>query len=1371
MVVEQSQTIIRGYELRERIGEGGFGAVHRAYQSVVDREVAIKVILPQYANNPGFVRSFEAEARLVARLEHPFIVPLFDYWREPDGAYLVMRFFPCGSLRRLLKERGALSADRVAEILAQLAGAVDTAHSHHIIHRDIKPENVLMDDEGNAYLADFGIAQRVEKGEPGSNGDRSFSGTLAYAAPELLNHGSATRQSDIYSLGYVAYELLTGKHAFAEESPVLLLMSIMERELPAISGVPEAVLPVLRRATSKVPEERYPSARAFARDFQQALNQQAAVTIPDTELSAVSDIVNPYKGLRPFDEGDAADFFGRSALLDQLLDDLRRDKRWNNFLAIVGPSGSGKSSAVHAGLLPALRAGKVPGSESWYILPITPGAHPVQQLKTALLSIAIDPMDTLSGRLQSGPDGLLRALDEVLQIKHDVLLFIDQFEEVFTQVDDEQERQHFLELLYAAVSAPGSRLRLIITLRADFYDKPLLYENFAALIQARTEVVLPLNAEELEQAITGPARRAGLKVDPELVAAIVTDVRQEPGALPLLQYALTEIFEQREGNRLTLAAYQKSGGVLGALASRAEEVYNSLPLSQQEVAQQLFLRLVVPGEGTDDARRRARYSELTALKITRDSLQAVLDAFGKYRLLTFDRDSETREPTIEVAHEALIREWSRLRGWLDSNRNDIRLQRMLAAAAHDWRNARQDKSYLLSGSRLVQFEEWAKTAPLALSHEEHAYLAASTAEDQRQRAAEAQRHANELILVRRSRRRLQVIVGILVLASLLGIGLTVQVYRQSQAASLERDRAERQATEANSLRLGTLAQQAFSKGDTVTALSLAVDAASIENPPVEVMDSLINIAYAPGLRRVTQVTNQPITAVVISPDESMALVASGHTAWTGGIGGGQPPAGGLPAGGPPPPAGTPPNAGSDSDSNYSLALWDLKTGKVIYHLQDKSASFSDLVFVPGDTLRAVSAAVDGRVMLWDVAAGKPIDQFSVPPADKITLSLSQDNQRLLIIGGMKSGEISQTYQILWDVAARQTIRRVTPHDANLWTGHINPNGKTAVSAYRSGLQIVWDIETGQELRRYDPGAERIKIEFYGTDISPDQATGALNIGEPDVLLWNIDSGRLLGTVSAGTVMPFRAVFTADGSELLTVTRDGILRLWDVKKRSMIQEVIGRNVAFESAALSKDGKFAVIGSSSGSLYYWDLEPTRVRELQRFGQAETKQAAFISHGTQVLAFETLGYIVGGGSQLSVWDLKTGKLVRTFGQNQHIYMPRLLAVSQDERLALTATIADVPGVPRKPGLNDSVILWNIETGEKLWQLETDTNVSGMMFDPLSGKDGRPYTAVIAQGSKLALWQVDSGKLLRIFEGSNGSTRRHCLQSRRKNACLLRA
>ena len=244
-----------------------------------------------------------------------------------------------------------------------------------------------------------------------------------------------------------------------------------------------------------------------------------------------------------------------------------------------------------------------------------------------------------------------------------------------------------------------------------------------------------------------------------LVTDIARDVGDQPGALPLLQYALTELYERREGRLLSRAAYQASGGVTGALARRAEEIFTGLDESGREAARQLFLRLVTPGEGAADTRRRVPLSELSQLAVVSRQLAGngslptgnkqlttdkIIDQFGHYRLLTFDRDPTSRTPTVEVAHEALLREWTRLRQWVAASRDDLRLQRHLASAAAAWHEAGQDTSYLLHGARLAQFEEWAAQTQLALTPAEREFLQASLAERDRQQAAEAARHAREL---------------------------------------------------------------------------------------------------------------------------------------------------------------------------------------------------------------------------------------------------------------------------------------------------------------------------------------------------------------------------------------------------------------------------------------------------------------------------------------------------------------------------------------------------------------------------------------------------------------------------------------------------
>ncbi len=370
-------------------------------------------------------------------------------------------------------------------------------------------------------------------------------------------------------------------------------------------------------------------------------------------------IENPYKGLRAFQEGDAVDFFGRGPLIQRLLDRLSGDNTLDpdlpRFLAVVGPSGSGKSSVVRAGLIPALRRGALPGSDRWFGTVITPGSHPFEEVEAALLRIAVNPPASLLRQIQEDERGLLRAIKRVLPEGgvNRFVLVIDQFEEVFTLTDDESARAHLLKSLVTAVREPNSPLVLIITLRADYYDRPLQYAAFGDLLQQHTEVVLPLNPDELEQVIVEPARRVGLDLEPGLVEAIRNDLIDQPGALPLLEYALTELYDQHEGRTLTLAAYRASGGALSAVTRRADILYTLLDEAGQAAVRQLFLRLVTFGEGSEPMRRRVLQTELLTLLADSTPMETAIARYGQHYLLTFDRDPVSRTPTVEVAHESV----------------------------------------------------------------------------------------------------------------------------------------------------------------------------------------------------------------------------------------------------------------------------------------------------------------------------------------------------------------------------------------------------------------------------------------------------------------------------------------------------------------------------------------------------------------------------------------------------------------------------------------------------------------------------------------------------------------------------------------------
>ncbi|HEX2621806.1 MAG TPA: serine/threonine-protein kinase, partial [Phototrophicaceae bacterium] len=572
--------IFRGYELRDLLGVGGFGVVYRAYQQVVEREVAIKIILPEYASKPGFIRNFEREAQLVARLEHPYIVPLYDYWRDPNGAFIVMRLLRGGSLQDVIKKKGALDLTMTAKALEQIGDALAEAHRNNVVHQDIKAANILLDEQGNTYLTDFGIAKDLSRGkeEDPENGENSgdkkiVHGSPEYMAPEQILNLAVDARTDIYSLGVVIYEMLTGEKPFLAPNDDELVRRQLYEKIPSLQGKRPDLSPnfdlVIQRATDKNPKRRYTTPVLMAENFRQfvSLATQMPTTAPDVVAASSAtppagvpvkveekteikkpDPVNPYKGLRAFQEADSDDFFGREKLVERLYLRMLEPGADARFLAVIGPSGSGKSSVVRAGLIPTLRK----NLPRWFMVDMTPGAKPIEQLVDALLKVAVDSSVDYNALIRSSTDGLHQAVERGLgqvqgQRKTELVLVIDQFEELFTLTIDENERKHFIDSLLKAIHAEDSRLRVIVTLRADFYDRPLLYPGLSDLFNRRLEAIAPMTAEELVRTIEKPAARVGLELDDNLVSEIIAEVGAQSAPLPLLQYALTELFNQRTG--------------------------------------------------------------------------------------------------------------------------------------------------------------------------------------------------------------------------------------------------------------------------------------------------------------------------------------------------------------------------------------------------------------------------------------------------------------------------------------------------------------------------------------------------------------------------------------------------------------------------------------------------------------------------------------------------------------------------------------------------------------------------------------------------------------------------------------------------------
>lgn len=880
---------IRGYFFLEKIGEGGFGAVYRARQLSVGRDVAIKVVKPDLADDIEFIRRFEAEAELVARLEHPHIVPLYDFWREPGAAFMVMRLLKGGSLSQFLRAPEQSRASlRVLPVIHHVAQALHAAHRAGVIHRDFKPANILLDEQGNACLADFGVAKQLQH-DSGRTGFGEVVGSIAYCSPEQLRGEDVSAASDIYALGLVAFELISGRRPFASTQASILISQHLYDEAPKLSefvgGVPVTVDAVIARALSKEKEKRQNDALSFAAELDAAFRGMesswmgsARIAIGDVNTTGstaieFAEIDNPYIGLASFDEGDAPNFFGREVIIEQLLEKMRGEKaqHWlKRALVVVGASGSGKSSVVRAGVIPALRNGAVSGSRSWLITTLVPGVDPLANLAAALKRVSVRDFD-VAAMLRADQNGLSRAIDRCLPNEEhcELLLVLDQFEELFTLARSDADTRLFIALIATALRDPNSRLRIICTLRADFLDRPLQYPELAEVMRERTALVPAMSLDELERAIVGPARRAGLIFEEGLVAAILDEVSDQLGALPLLQYALSELFVKRKGRELTHAAFREMGGVRGALAGRAEAVFQQLDPLQQTIARQLFLRLTTLGEGREDTRRRVSHAELVALfsATAQAPYTEVLSRFTHARLLMADRDAVSHDPTVEVAHEALLRVWARLSEWLQSSRAYLRLQRQLAEAARHWQANLNEASFLLSGARLEQFRPLGEQNSVQLTELEQRFLERSIASQDELLQAEQQRQQRELEQAQalaeqrriaaelaeaaaqtqiRGNKRLQRLVAVLAAILLFALWQAWQLNRRSNALALETARANIEAKSAGAL--GEFWQDLFANADPDRAKGAQLQVRDVLDSGLLLLDQKLSEAPIPKAR-------------------------------------------------------------------------------------------------------------------------------------------------------------------------------------------------------------------------------------------------------------------------------------------------------------------------------------------------------------------------------------------------------------------------------------------------------------------------------------------------------------------------------------------
>jgi serine/threonine protein kinase/WD40 repeat protein/DNA-binding SARP family transcriptional activator len=1302
---------VRSYELIEEVGSGGFGVVYRGRQPGIDRDVAIKVIRPELANDPRFVRRFEVEAQTIARLEHLRIVPLYDYWREPSAAYLVMRWLRGGSLAQALR-RGPWRLEAAVDLIAQVASALDVAHRHGIAHLDVKPANVLLDEDDNAYLSDFGIARGVD--------DPPVSpGSAPYLTPEHVTQASLTPATDIFGLGLLAFELLTGSHPYEGETAATLPRRVLQQPLPGgtSDSLPAHVWEALVRATAVDPAERFDRVVDFAAALQAGM-QDEKPAIPGTVP-----IRNPYKGLQAFQESDAEDFHGRERLVRHLVDRLGQKGASGRFTAVVGPSGSGKSSLVRAGLVPAVRRGEIARSDQWFVTTMVPGTTPVAELAWALIDVAIGDAGDVRGALADGDDGLVRAVDLALPAGSQLLLIIDQFEELFSAVRA-LDRDAFSRLLHHAVTEAQSPVKVIVTLRADFFDHPLLDARLGALVADHTVPVATLSVEELERAIVAPARAVGVHVDRDLVSQIISDVIRAPGALPLLQYTLTELFSRRRGDRLTLDDYRAIGGVQGALAGRAEALYTSLDPAAQALCRQVFLRMVTIGELGTGTRRRVTREDLGGLAGT-DALEEVLETFGRHRLLTFDREPSTRVPTVEVAHEALLHAWDRLHEWIEAARDDLRMHRRLEAAVGEWRAAERSDGYLLDGLRLSAFEEWAERSPLSLTAEERELLVASREAAARREGRELARQQREEQLAERSTSRLRALVAVSLVAAVVATGLALVAFGlRGQALQNERIATARGLASAAIAELDV---------DPERSILLAIEAVGSTR---DVDGSVLPEAES-ALRQALMASRieQRIPGggqVRVAPDGRVAIVAADGmlSVWD--------------------PASQEPSL--ELDDHWLQPTTRDERWIWLHDRFDVSPDGTALVAATSELQGVIRDAVTGDVQVR-------LDGNMYGPR------FSRDGALVvgLIPAESPSGWLAARSVGVWDAATGDLLQRIDAPDVLLSLA-LSPDGSWIVAVSEVGGTRAWDVPSG-DVRWHAPKTDDMSV--YSVATHPDGDRMFLGGRDGSILVRDAETGELLTVMAGHTTLVNDLHVSADGTRVLSASNLSA-RVWDSQTGEQLVVLRGHGNRITSAAFHPDGVRVVTTSAEdATTRIWDASVPGGAELAAHPGPDMTAlwaANFSPDGRHIA-------IAGPGATVHVRDVATGAHAIALQAGHPV---RGVTYSADGTTIAAGALTGV-GEASPDQWQEDIYVWDVVSGARrnvftglsypVWDLAL--NEDGSLV-AIATHAGQLHVMDVDDGTEVFTYDHDPGPVYRVAYEANG---RHIVVGGQEAALVLNA
>jgi WD40 repeat protein len=1016
-----------------------------------------------------------------------------------------------------------------------------------------------------------------------------------------------------------------------------------------------------------------------------------AVAGQDTPKAHAQDetIRSPYRGLVCHDEQDSDWFFGRERLVEHVLD-LLSGRR---FVAVVGASGVGKSSVLRAGVLPRWRA----AAEGRRAVVFTPGASPVEECAVHLAGLVRYPPGQVVAELNGDPRALHRLVRQILAGRpetDELMVVVDQFEEIFTLCRSDTERGRFVDMLLCAATAPNSRCRIVLGVRADFYPHCTSWPGLVTMFTEAQVPVGPMTTEELRRAIVQPAVRDQYVVEGALLAELIAQAGGNAGALPLVSHALLETWRRRRGNTLTLTGYRAAGGIDGALARTAEAIYAGFRPVEQRWAKALFLRLIALGEGTEDTKRPVSRSELGP------DTERVLTALADARLVTL------ADNRVEIAHETLIGAWPRLRQWLTEDRDGLRTQRRLTEDARAWDTLERDSGALYRGTRLALAREWAHREDHLehLNPVERVFLDTSVRQQDRERAA----------AVRRTRllRALSIVLAVLLTAvtavSVVAVRQRQDAVRASQIA-ISRQLATQALTMIDSdpdvAKL--LAVEAHRTAPTTEAHGALLSMSARSDHEVEInahTGAVSEIAFAPDGHTLVSAGRDQTAALWDTDGPRLTARLTGHHTWLKSMALNH--------------NGTMLATGGD---DQQVMLWNLTDRTRTALPPAHRGVIREIAFSPDDRLLA-TASDDHTVIVWNVAKRAPVATLTGHTAAVAGVAFSPDGATIATAGEDRS-------VILWDLPSRTRVTTLTGHTGGVLVAEFSPDGRLLATAGQDRIVQLWDAATrGRVAALRGHGGESVIAARF----SPDGRTLATAGNDRTVLLWDVPHGMARARLSHQASV-YTVSFAPNGTRLATAGEDGKITLWDINKTPMTN-LDGNSV--NDITFNPDGR-TLATASANETTLWDTTTRSPRRTVTGNAPMVRAVAFSPDGDTAAMAKSVERESRTGNTLTLWNpTQPGSPAELTG---HTHSLLDVAFSPDGQTVATASY------------DKTVILWDITRRTRLATFDVGAIVNGLAFSP----DGRTLATANLDDNTVTLWDLTTRTRKATLHGHTGWVR----------------